>query len=70
MNYFIHYVLDSTPSIKLFKTKKAAKEWMGKFKEDRQNGNWIDFLVKGTIVESDEYYEEQIKSAKKIARKG
>lgn len=69
MNYFVHYVLDSTPLIKTFKTKKAAKEWMSKFEEDKVNGDWIDFLVKGSIIESDEYYEEQIKAAKKSNRK-
>lgn len=69
MNYFVHYVLDSTPLIKFFKTKKEAKEWVKKFKTNESDGDWIDFLVKGSIIETGDYYEKQIKAAKKSNKK-
>ena len=60
--FYVHYVHDSSPLLKEFKTLKAAKAFASKFKKTGKpdDGYWVDFIVAGRIVEADEYYEEQL----------
>lgn len=61
--YYVHYVNDSSPTLKKFKTLKAAKAFVAKFRKKNPNPNegfWVDYLVAGQILEADEYYQEQL----------
>jgi hypothetical protein len=61
--YYVRYVDNSTPNLKRFKTLKAAKDFVAKFKKknpDPSDGWWVDYIVVGQILEADEYFEEQL----------
>jgi len=53
---YVHYVDDSTPKLKLFKSLKSAKTFVTKFLKahpDPMEGYWVDFLVIGKIIPVD-----------------
>ena len=61
--YYVHYVDNSSPTLKKFKTLKAAKDFKTKFQKKHPNpddGWWVDFIVAGQVLEADEYYGEQL----------
>jgi len=59
--FYVHYVDNSTPLFKEFKTLKAAKAFATKFKKNNpEDGYWVDFIVAGEILEADDYYTEQL----------
>jgi hypothetical protein len=60
--HYVHYVTNSTPILKSFKTIALAKNFVTKFKKEHKNeemqGYWVDFIISGEIVDADEYYED------------
>lgn len=60
MKYFVHYVEDSTPKIKSFKTKRSMQAFLDKFlkKTDPAQGYWVDFIFKGKILSYNDYYQD------------
>lgn len=60
--YFVHYVEDSTPKMKAFKTKRAMQTFLRAFSEkiDQENGYWIDFAFRGKMLSYDLYYQESL----------
>jgi len=58
--YFIHYVENSSPKIKGFKSESSANRFVEDFSHKPEDGYWIDFIVKGEFLWLDEnYYEER-----------
>lgn len=66
MKYFVHYVENSTPKLRAFKTERALQEFIKKFskKVDPVNGYTIDFAFSGEILSCDEYYRDALRSRK------
>ena len=64
--YIVHYVKDCTPKLKVFSSKAVAEKFVSKLikKEDRENGNWFDFLIKGEVMSCDDYYKGYLKQKK------
>lgn len=63
--YYVHYVDNSTPKLKKFKTQKAAIAFVSQFRSKYpvqmiDQGYWIDFILKGEILESDDYYKGDV----------
>lgn len=59
--YWVHYVENSTPSIKGFASKESLDRFVKKFTTDEMNGYWIDFTFKGQFIHTDDYYQGSIK---------
>jgi hypothetical protein len=64
--YIVHYVTDSSPELKVFYSKARAEKFVSKLikKEDRENGTWFDFLIKGEVMSCDYYYKGFLKQKK------
>lgn len=59
--YYVHYVKDSTPLLKEFKTLKAAEKFVTKFQSkgpSAEQGYWVDFIIVGDFIPVDNYYSE------------
>ena len=54
--YYVHYVLDATPEIKSFKSKKEAELFI-KTLHDKGDDTWFDFMFKGKIISFNSYYD-------------
>lgn len=63
MKYFVHYVEDSSPKIKSFKTKRSMDSFLKKFSKliNHDNGYWVDFAFSGKILSCDDYYKKALK---------
>jgi hypothetical protein len=62
------YVKDCSPEAKAFKTLAAAKRFTSLYKKNAANAddNWVDFIFKGEVVETDQgFWMEQFKTKKK-----
>ena len=62
-NVYIHYVDNSTPLLKKFKTLKAAQAFATKFKKanpDPMDGFWVDFIVIGEVIPVDPEYVRMV----------
>lgn len=55
--YYIYYVINCTPKLRAFKSKRALDNFISKFATNAEDGNWIDFTFKGQLLTKDEYYE-------------
>jgi len=57
MKYIVQCVVDSTPGLYQFKTKKELVKFLKYFKKtygfDGQEGDWIDFVIKGELIALD-----------------
>ncbi len=61
--YYVQYVDNSTPTLKRFKTLKAAKDFVAKFKKKNPNPNdgwWVDYIICGEVLPIDEYYTDAV----------
>ena len=61
--FYVHYVNNSAPTLKKFKTLESAKAFAKKFSKKYPNtkdGYWVDFIVSGDILDADEYYQDQL----------
>lgn len=58
MKYFVHYVEDSKPKLKVFKTKRSLSLFLNTAEKqtDLKNGFWVDFVFRGKILSADSYY--------------
>lgn len=70
MTYYVTYVLESSPSIKQFASKKALDSFVAKFHTDHAIGNWIDLIFSGKIIWSDDHFSEFLAKPKKTKKKG
>lgn len=55
MNYIVFYTKGCTPMIKEFKTFTAARKFADKHEKGNtflHSDNWVDCIVKGTIVKT------------------
>lgn len=57
--YYVVYVEDSCMTIKKFKTSRERSKFIKEFKEDVENGWWIDFTFTGKI---DKYFDQSFVS--------
>jgi hypothetical protein len=61
--FYVHYVTNSTPTLKEFKTLKSAQDFVKKFNKKftkPQDGWWVDYIVVGKLLQVDEYYQDQL----------
>lgn len=76
MKYWVRYVQNSHPKLKKFTSLKKAKLFTCSFRRlypadpVKDQGNWIDYIIVGDIIEADEYFKDMIKPKKKEAVSG
>lgn len=60
--YYVHYVDNCAPTLKGFKTLKAARKFISDFKKKNRadDGYWVDYIIAGKVLDADEYYQEQL----------
>ena len=60
MKYYVHYIENSSPKIKVFKAKKTADKFVDNLKIDYTNGYWLKYYFSGTVLKADDVYKKEL----------